>query len=42
MEAIGNVLPAGFGPAISTLKGWRPRPLDDGSSLYPQKLYSTK
>src|SRR4029079_2716703 len=24
------VPPAGFEPAISTLKGWRPRPLDDG------------
>ncbi len=26
------VPPAGFEPAISTLKGWRPRPLDDGDS----------
>ena len=24
------VPPAGFEPAVSTLKGWRPRPLDDG------------
>jgi hypothetical protein len=24
------VPPAGFEPAISTLKGWRPRPLDYG------------
>ena len=24
------VPPAGFEPAISTLKGWRPGPLDDG------------
>lgn len=27
------VLPAGFEPAIFTLKGWRPRPLDDGSKV---------
>ena len=26
------VPPAGFEPAISTLKGWRPRPLDDGDA----------
>ena len=26
------VPPAGFEPAISTLKGWRPWPLDDGDS----------
>src|SRR6185369_2024094 len=26
------VPPAGFEPAISTLKGWRPGPLDDGGS----------
>ena len=25
-----EVPPAGFEPAISTLKGWCPRPLDDG------------
>ena len=25
------VTPEGFGPSISTLKGWRPRPLDDGA-----------
>ena len=24
------VPPTGFEPVISTLKGWRPRPLDDG------------
>ena len=28
----GLVPPAGFEPAISTLKGWRPWPLDDGDS----------
>lgn len=28
--ALTWVPPAGFEPAISTLKGWRPRPLDDG------------
>ena len=27
-----GVPPAGFEPAISTLKGWRPRPLDDGGA----------
>ena len=27
-----NGAPAGFEPAISTLKGWRPWPLDDGDS----------
>lgn len=26
------VPPAGFEPAISTLKGWRPWPLDDGDA----------
>jgi hypothetical protein len=26
----GLVPPTGFEPVISTLKGWRPRPLDDG------------
>lgn len=25
------VLPAGFEPAISTVRGWHPRPLDDES-----------
>ena len=25
-----GVPPAGFEPAVSTLKGWRPRPLDYG------------
>ena len=30
--AFEMVPPAGFEPAISTLKGWRPRPLDDGDS----------
>ena len=25
------VTPAGFEPAISTLKRWRPKPLDDGA-----------
>ncbi len=28
-----RVPPAGFEPAISTLKGWRPGPLDDGDRL---------
>ena len=28
----GVVPPTGFEPVISTLKGWRPRPLDDGGS----------
>ena len=27
------VPPRGFEPLISTLKGWRPRPLDDGGTL---------
>src|SRR3970040_1675939 len=27
------VPPAGFEPAISTLKGWRPGPLDDGGPI---------
>jgi hypothetical protein len=31
------VPPAGFEPAISTLKGWRPRPLDDGGG--PRGVY---
>ena len=26
------VAPAGFEPAISTLRGWHPWPLDDGAS----------
>src|SRR5947208_13148768 len=26
------VPPTGFEPVVSTLKGWRPRPLDDGGS----------
>ena len=30
------VPPAGFEPAISTLKGWRPWPLDDGGILEKQ------
>ena len=30
--SIQMVPPAGFEPAISTLKGWRPWPLDDGDS----------
>ena len=30
--AFQMVPPAGFEPAISTLKGWRPWPLDDGDS----------
>ena len=30
ISAAHLVPPAGFEPAISTLKGWRPRPLDDG------------
>ena len=25
------VPPRGFEPLVSTLKGWRPRPLDDGA-----------
>ena len=31
-SSIQMVPPAGFEPAISTLKGWRPWPLDDGDS----------
>src|SRR6266487_1765021 len=31
--------PAGFEPAISTLRGCRPRPLDDGASLVPQREF---
>src|SRR4029077_3457336 len=31
--AMEEVAPAGFEPAISALKGPRPRPLDDGASL---------
>lgn len=36
------VPPAGFEPAISTLKGWRPWPLDDGDSgkEYSRLFYS--
>ena len=36
------VPPAGFEPAISTLKGWRPWPLDDGDSgkKYSRLFYS--
>ncbi len=30
--SVQMVPPAGFEPAISTLKGWRPWPLDDGDS----------
>jgi hypothetical protein len=26
------VTPEGFEPSISTLRGWRPRPLDDGAN----------
>src|SRR6476469_592170 len=29
----GLVPPRGFEPLISTLKGWRPRPLDDGGRV---------
>src|SRR4026209_928225 len=29
------VPPRGFEPVISTLKGWRPRPLDDGDADPP-------
>ena len=29
------VPPRGFEPLISTLKGWRPRPLDDGGTRVP-------
>ncbi|SVC34793.1 uncharacterized protein METZ01_LOCUS287647 [marine metagenome] len=35
------VPPAGFEPAISTLKGWRPWPLDDGGILKKQANRST-
>ena len=28
--------PRGFEPLISTLKGWRPRPLDDGGQRPPE------
>src|SRR5215213_10093650 len=34
------VPPAGFEPAISTLKGWRPRPLDDGGAAKRRAFYS--
>ena|GEM_PF-1207438 len=43
--AFQMVPPAGFEPAISTLKGWRPWPLDDGDSgkeysrLFCQRVY---
>ena len=30
---VGLVPPRGFEPLISTLKGWRPRPLDDGGRV---------
>src|SRR6476620_6262168 len=30
------VPPRGFEPLISTLKGWRPRPLDDGGTGRPE------
>lgn len=33
------VPPAGFEPAISTLKGWRPWPLDDGDSAVEYTRY---
>ncbi len=31
-----GVPPRGFEPLISTLKGWRPRPLDDGGAGLPE------
>ena len=31
------VPPTGFEPVISTLKGWRPRPLDDGGTEPPRR-----
>src|SRR5438067_1950804 len=37
-DAGRKVAPAGFEPAISALKGPRPRPLDDGASLEVQVL----
>ena len=32
VAAANLVPPRGFEPLISTLKGWRPRPLDDGGA----------
>ena len=32
-EKTAGVPPRGFEPLISTLKGWRPRPLDDGGAV---------
>ena len=37
--SIQMVPPAGFEPAISTLKGWRPWPLDDGDSAVEYTRY---
>src|SRR5687767_7940132 len=36
-----GVPPRGFEPLISTLKGWRPRPLDDGGGcqVYPRPRF---
>src|SRR4029078_10139320 len=34
-QGFGVVPPRGFDPLISTLKGWRPRPLDDGGEGRP-------
>src|SRR5450759_3264584 len=32
LRTTAGVPPRGFEPLISTLKGWRPRPLDDGGA----------
>jgi hypothetical protein len=32
-DSNGGVAPAGFEPAISALRGLRPRPLDDGATI---------
>src|SRR5260370_1425948 len=37
-RVIVGVAPAGFEPAISALKGPRPRPLDDGAVSSPNRL----
>src|SRR6266850_7967250 len=35
LRETAGVPPRGFEPLISTLKGWRPRPLDDGGESRP-------
>ncbi len=41
VDSILTVPPAGFEPAISTLKGWRPRPLDHGGVSRHRQAYVT-